>query len=169
MTMTARDVLEALSALEGAGIEHRLDGGWGVDALLRRQTREHGDVDVVVDRSDAARAEEALALVGFRHAADVEPGLPARLVLRDAHRRQIDLHLVVFDEAGNGWQELSDGAWGLYPARELDGSGTVAGSPVRCITPDLQLRHHLGYPWGEADVHDLSLLAERFGVPLPPR
>jgi hypothetical protein len=39
---------------------------------------------------------------------------------------------------------------------------------VRCLTPQLQVRHHLGYPLGATDRHDLGLLAERFGVAVPP-
>jgi hypothetical protein len=39
------------------------------------------------------------------------PGLPARLVLVDADGRQVDLHPVVFDRHGNGWQDLGADAW----------------------------------------------------------
>jgi hypothetical protein len=39
---------------------------------------------------------------------------------------------------------------------------------VPCITPELQLAHHLGYPLDEDDRHDLALLANRFNLPLPP-
>jgi hypothetical protein len=43
------------------------------------------------------------------------------------------------------------------------GGGRCAG-----LTPQLQVRHHLGYPMGATDRHDLGLLAERFGVAVPP-
>jgi lincosamide nucleotidyltransferase A/C/D/E len=46
--------------------------------------------------------------------------------------------------------------------------GVVGGRPVRCLTPQLQVRHHLGYPLRPTDRHDLGLLAERFGVAVPP-
>jgi lincosamide nucleotidyltransferase A/C/D/E len=42
------DVLEIVHAAEDAGIDIWLDGGWGIDALLEKQTREHTDLDVVV-------------------------------------------------------------------------------------------------------------------------
>lgn len=73
-----------------------------------------------------------------------------------------------FDGHGNGWQELEEGAWGAYPAEGLTGLGWVRGRQVRCLTPQLQVRHHLGYPMGVTDRHDLALLAERFGVAVPP-
>jgi len=39
---------------------------------------------------------------------------------------------------------------------------------VRCTSARLQVRHHLGYPMTDTDRHDLRLLAERFGVAVPP-
>jgi hypothetical protein len=45
--MSEADVLWVLDVLEDAGITVFLDGGWAVDALLQRQTREHVDLDVV--------------------------------------------------------------------------------------------------------------------------
>jgi lincosamide nucleotidyltransferase A/C/D/E len=164
----SRDVVEILERLEAAGVRHWVDGGWGVDALLGEETRSHSDLDLVVARADAGTAQAALAPLGFAHAPDVTPGLPPRLVLRDERGRQVDLHLVVFDAAGSGWQQLGPGAWGLYPAEGLKGEGSIAGRRVACLGPELQLRHHLGYAWDSDDRHDMELLARRFGVRLPP-
>jgi hypothetical protein len=61
-----------------------------------------------------------------------------------------------------------DGGWGLYPADGLRGHGEIVGRSVRCTTPDLQLRHHLGYRLADRDRHDLRLLAKRVGLPFPP-
>ena len=36
------------------------------------------------------------------------------------------------------------------------------------MTAEVQVRHHLGYPLGATDRHDLALLGERFGVTLAP-
>jgi lincosamide nucleotidyltransferase A/C/D/E len=164
----ADDVLRILDRLDQAGLAVWLDGGWGVDALLGRHSRPHRDLDLVIAREDCAPARDALAALGFRHDPTAVPGLPARLVLADGGGRTVDLHPVVFDAHGNGWQELGDGAWGAYPAEGLAGTGTVGGRQVRCLTPELQVRHHLGYPPGSGDRHDLALLAERFGVAVPP-
>ena len=162
----AADVVEVLALLEGAGVALWLDGGWGVDALLGEQTRAHGDLDLVVTEAGAAAA--ALAGLGFRPDLEAAPGLPARLVLVDRHGRQVDLHPVVLDTGGNGWQDLGGGAWGDYPAAGLAAGGLVAGRPVRCVSAALQVAHHMGYPLAAGDRHDLRLLAERFGVPVPP-
>ncbi len=63
--MTARDVLDTLDMLAPAAIPVWLDGGWGIDALVGYQTREHDDLDLVIalDKADAAR--EALAAGTF--------------------------------------------------------------------------------------------------------
>ena len=166
--MEAGDVLAVLDRLESAGVRNWIDGGWGVDALIRRQTRDHEDLDLVVLDADCRRAERALAELGYLHDSAADPGLPARLVLRDGEDHQVDLHPIVRDEQGNGWQSLGNGAWGAYPADDLTAVGSVGDRRVHTLTPQLQLRHHLGYPHSETDRHDLQLLAEQFGLALPP-
>jgi len=144
----------------------RLDGGWGVDALLGEQTREHSDVDLVLARRDLHAARTALAARGFAHDASAWPGLPARLVLRDPDGRQVDIHPIVRDSAGNGWQQLDDGTWGRYDADGLGAWGEIAGRRVPCISAALQLRHHGGYEWTQTDRADMTRLADRFGLAL---
>jgi lincosamide nucleotidyltransferase A/C/D/E len=163
------DVSEVLACLESVGVRCWLDGGWGVDALVGAQTRVHDDLDLVLAADDVARASAALAGIGFHHAAEIEPGLPARFVLLDGGGRQVDIHRVVFDSERNGWQPLGDGAWAQYPADGLAGTGQVGDRRVECVTASLQLRHHLGYPWDEQDRADMEVLGHRFGLALPPK
>lgn len=47
--MSAADVVGFVKLLREYGIEPCLDGGWGVDALLGRQTRLHADLDIAVE------------------------------------------------------------------------------------------------------------------------
>ena len=169
--MTGSDVVEVLQALEGYEPRVWIDGGWGVDALVAEQTRDHTDLDLAVDKRDLAAIERALAEIGFRHDATIKPGLPARLVLRDRGGRQIDIHPLVFDGDGNGWQQLSETgrAWGRYPAEHLQSTGTIAGHHVQCLSPELQVRFRMGHEWSSRDEHDITLLTNRFRVgPLPP-
>jgi lincosamide nucleotidyltransferase A/C/D/E len=165
---SAEAVVDVADLLALAGVPCWVDGGWGIDVLLRRQTREHWDLDLVVDQLLLRQAVTALGESGYSHEPAVTPGLPARMVLGDEGRRQIDLHPVVLDEHGNGWQPLGDGAWAQYPQEGLGGLGEIAGRVVRCLTASLQLRHHLGYVWDDHDRQDMAHLAEKFGISLPP-
>lgn len=54
-------VVDALSA---AGVRAWLFGGWGLDARIGRITRDHGDIEFWVERSDAARSKAALVDAG---------------------------------------------------------------------------------------------------------
>ncbi len=166
--MNPAAVVAVLDCLEDRSITAWVDGGWGIDALVGAQTREHADLDLVVAQSALLAAQAALHTLGYRHDAAIEPGLPARMVLFDSGQGQIDLHPVVLDAQGNGWQPLGAGAWGSYPAGGLTGCGLIIGRRVRCLTPELQLRHHLGYAPSANDRHDLRLLAQHFGLALPP-
>jgi len=163
--VNADDVLEVLDRLDAARIEWWVDGGWGVDALLGEQTRPHDDLDLVVPREGVER----LPALFPEFAPVEEEWWPARYVLRDGSARQIDFHPVEFDDEGDGWQELSDGTCGRYPAADLEGRGRIQGRQVRCITPELQLRHH-EYATGRADDidwDDVRMLCARFGYALP--
>src|SRR4051794_4281937 len=54
--MEARDVLDVLTVLREAQIGRSwIDGGWGIDALLGAQHRDHDDLDLVVSVDELAR------------------------------------------------------------------------------------------------------------------
>jgi lincosamide nucleotidyltransferase A/C/D/E len=168
--MAANDVIEVLDCLDAASVGVWLDGGWAVDALVGHQTRPHVDLDLALARNDLERAATALIDIGFSHQPRVVPRLPARFVMRDGGGRDVDFHPLLFDAAGNGWQQLSPSgrAWGCYDADGLAATGTIDGRPVRCLSAELQLRFRQGYEWSDRDEHDIRLLARAFGLPMPP-
>ena len=163
--MDARDVLDVLAVLAEDGIEVVLDGGWGIEALLGAQHRDHDDLDVVVSLDGLEAIVASLEVVGFRVAEDLRP---TRVVLADSGQRRVDLHLVRTDESGDHWQDggAPDGGDLAYPAARIS-SGWVAGQQVRCIDAQLQVDHHRGYDPLARDLHDLGLLQRQFGVSLP--
>jgi lincosamide nucleotidyltransferase A/C/D/E len=59
--MAAADVLDVLQALAEAGVWASVEGGWGVDALLHRQTRQHGDLDLAGRQEIGAAVPPSLA------------------------------------------------------------------------------------------------------------
>jgi lincosamide nucleotidyltransferase A/C/D/E len=163
MPMHAADVIEVVEALQEAGVDVWLDGGWGVDALLEKQTREHDDLDVVVGVDHVSRLIVVLANLGFTEI-KTWPGSPEVIVLRDPNDRRVDVHPVRFDIEGNGVQKIEGGREWTYPAAGFAGAGTVEGRSVRCLTPEVQILCHAGYELDEDDVRDIAALRARFGL-----
>jgi lincosamide nucleotidyltransferase A/C/D/E len=162
---TAADVTGFYLRMEALGVEVWLDGGWGVDALLGEQTRQHGDMDIVVRESDLGRLLDFLKEQGFRELAR-DDSRPWNFALGDASCREIDLHVIVLDSEGNGIYGPPDHGE-MYPAEALQGRGHVAGLPVRCISPEFQIASHRGYEFDETDVGDVCALADKFGLDIP--
>src|SRR5689334_19538777 len=99
--MEAVDVIELYNALESVGVEIWIDGGWGVDALLEKQTRAHQDLDIAIQQKDVAKLVELLDARGYREI-KLEIRRPHNFVLADSHAHEIDVHVIVLDEQGNG-------------------------------------------------------------------
>jgi predicted alpha/beta-hydrolase family hydrolase len=164
LPMEAAEVARVVEGLEGAGVAAWLDGGWGVDALLGEQTREHDDLDLVVELTAAPAVVSTLAELGYQRIAGAPP---KSFVLVDREGRQVDVHPVTFDDEGGGVYLMDDGRTWVYPAAGFAGTGVVDGRNVRCLTPEVQVLVHDGYELAEKDFRELELLHERFGVALP--
>jgi lincosamide nucleotidyltransferase A/C/D/E len=163
--MTAELVVDLLQLFEHAGIEVWLDGGWAVDAVLGEQTRSHKDLDIILRESDLPRLQHTLASAGF---CVRDGGTAANFVLADGFGREVDVHAIVFDRAGNGVYRLENGSDWIFPAPGFSGRGEIQGVGVRCLSPEVQvLCHAHGYVPTEKDVRDMELLQARFGVELP--
>lgn len=161
--MNAETVVEILETLASAGVDAWVDGGWGVDALLGRQTRPHEDLDLVVGLDCVARIQDVLGARGFTL---TEDRLPVRFVLAHGVLGHVDFHTVTFDADGGGLQPQPSGNVFRYPPSGFV-SGSVAGRAVRCISADVQILCHLGYEPKEKDVHDVVALHRTLGVDVP--
>lgn len=160
--VSADDVLEVLGLAAAAGVRVWVDGGWAVDALVGEQTREHGDLDLVVP---AAQLDELLAALRSAGYADRGAGDgPANVVLADERGRRLDLHVIELDPLGNGRYGPSE----VFPAAALTGRGTIGGRSVRCISPQWLVQFHTGYRVDADDWHDVAALCTRFDLPIPP-
>jgi lincosamide nucleotidyltransferase A/C/D/E len=160
----AEEVLRALDSLDAADIRAGVTGGWGIDALLRRQTRPHGDADLGVPSDSVDAAIEALRGLGYAIVADERP---ARVVL-ESSAGKVDLHPIVMLPSGAGVQTGFDGQTFEYPAGSLEAEGEIGGRIVRCGTPGLQITFHRGYEPREHDLRDMAALAEAFDLTLEP-
>ncbi|MET9555717.1 cold shock domain-containing protein [Streptomyces sp. NPDC006645] len=166
--MRAEDVLAVLDLLDRAGVEVRLDGGWGVDALLCEQTRPHEDLDIVVRAESLADLGRTMRDHGFRLWRDDGP---YNHVLTDGAGRLVDVHAVDLGVTRTNEQGVEVyGPGGLpYPVGSLSGSGRVRGRLVGCGTAAFQIASHTGYALDEDDERDVLALHHRFGVPLAGR
>jgi lincosamide nucleotidyltransferase A/C/D/E len=160
---TAEAVIEIIDALEAAGVRPGITGGWGIDALLGRETRPHSDVDLGIADVDVSTAIEALNALGLRIERDERPG---RVELAGPGRR-VDLHPIHWEGDGSGRQTGLNGEVFVYPPGSLDAVGVIGGRTVRCGTPALQLAFHRAYEPRDHDRRDMRELAAEFDLQLP--
>jgi lincosamide nucleotidyltransferase A/C/D/E len=136
--MTAENALALYDLFRSHGITVWVDGGWGVDALLGRQTRPHSDLDVALRHSDVPKLRALLEERGYR---DVPRGdtRDCNLVLGNDLGHQIDVHSFELDAQGNN-------VFGCgYRAEHLSGEGTISGRVVKSIPPKQIIEFHTGY------------------------
>jgi lincosamide nucleotidyltransferase A/C/D/E len=163
---TVADVHLYLDLLDVLGIEAWIDGGWGVDALLGAQTRPHADLDIVIQEADAPAL--CSALLDLSHVNIPRDDTRAwNFVMGEPDIRELDFHVVVFDDSGDGVYGPPDNE-DVYPATAFAGSGDIGGRVVRCLTPEYQVSSHTGYQLAPKDIADVVALRERFGVALAP-
>lgn len=153
--MLLADVLAVLDALDDAEVRWWVAGGWGVDALVGHQTRDHRDLDLLVDAQQMDLTLTGLARLGYAVETD---WLPIRVELA-AETGWVDVHPVRFDATGHGVQAGPDGSRYDYPP-DVFTTGTLGGRQVPCFTVAFQRVAHSGYPPRAQDTHDLRLLDE---------
>jgi lincosamide nucleotidyltransferase A/C/D/E len=149
-----RQAVRVCTALADARVRFWLAGGWGVDALVGRQTRPHRDLDLLVDARDEALTLSVLADLGYLLETDWRP---VRVELVRPGSGWVDVHPVVFDTEGNGVQAGPDDTEYRYPA-DIFTTGRLGGVVVGCVTTTAQRTAHEGYAPRPQDLHDLAQL-----------
>lgn len=158
--VTERDAVELLDLIESVGIEVYVDGGWGVDALLGRQTRPHLDLDIALPYRDVPLLRRLLIIAGFVQIPTAD-AWEHNFVVHDEKLRRIDVHSYVLDDHGNNVGGVE------YNGAHRTGTGSIAGRLVRCIPVDTMIEFHLGYELDENDFADVRALCQAFDRPLP--
>jgi len=160
MPMTAGDVVGLWSLFEERHLHVTIDGGWAVDAVLERQTRDHCDLDIAIPHSQLPALKIALAELGFEWIAS-GGSWECNFVLADSGGRKVDIHSYELDPAGNN-------RFGVpYGAPQLEWWGVIGGVRVRCVAPEWQVKFHVGYQFDDMDRQDVRALCDRFEIPLP--
>lgn len=168
----AENVLYILQLLEKHSLFVVLDGGWGVDALMNKQSRIHSDLDILILEKELGDVVSVLEKEGFS-CIEEETELPNRYVMYcEITQRLIDIHPL---------KELLDGGYLLdminfvfvYPRESVMEYGRINDQRVRCITAEQQRRCRLNKQYDRndpdrlrrdnlnADEHDLNLLQEK--------
>jgi lincosamide nucleotidyltransferase A/C/D/E len=153
-------VLAVLDLVAEAGVRAWVAGGWGVDALVGKQTRRHHDLDLVMDDQPEQYLRLAAALTrdGFRaEKPEFNPGLPMpwrhAWHHTDGHCVEVmpvPLHKPPFHMPSANQAQSSTGPFD---------QGVIGGRAVPCLSARLQMILHQGYPTREIDVADVGLLS----------
>jgi len=168
--MLATDMISLYQAFAAARAPVWLMGGWGVDALLGRETRPHHDMDVLVDVSNLERLRRCLVDLGFvlsyvwdeevkwvlddRWVSPLEQ--PTAFVCRHPDGREVDVHVV--RECPDGTIEMLWNVPYAFTAAGLSATGTIEGHEVRCLSRLMQEQAHTGYELPAHHLQDLQLL-----------
>jgi hypothetical protein len=158
-----RVIRAVVNALGAAGISAWLFGGWGLDARIGRITREHGDIEFWLERTDAGRSKALLAEAGATVLA-TQPPVESCEFTWDG----VDFSTAYFDRQPDGSSIQLLGRWSdwLFPPNSFgDEPGTLDGTPVLAMSvagmiamkeqfPNLRN----GRPWRQKDIDDLEIL-----------
>jgi lincosamide nucleotidyltransferase A/C/D/E len=156
--VTGREVLAILRSLSAEGVGVWLAGGWGVDALLGRQTRRHKDLDLVIASEDTDKVRRTLTAMGYdlssresdRLRSVPDALLSSRLVLHDTRLHAVDVHPVETNALAS--------RLGVADAFAV---GTVDNQRVCCLSVAAQLAiraNHAERPEDAADIRALQRL-----------
>ena len=163
LQMKAEDVIGIYTKLEDLGIKVWVDGGWGVDALLGKQIREHQDLDIAIQYKDLPKFREYMESRGYKEI-ERDDDKKWNFVLRNEKGYEVDVHAFHFDEQGRVIEGIE------YPDGSLTGTGSLEGVVVRCIDP----KHMVQFlaPWLSKHPHKyaqaISALCEKFSIEYPP-
>lgn len=172
MHMEPEDAAHIYQWLAGSGIQSWIVGGWGIDALLGKQTRDHHDLDLIILVDDVVKTLDICEDEGYQLDYLWEENNPVidaygntvntGFVLKDASGRELDIHAMRQDPEGNGipaWK--NDPGW-IFSVMDLSGKGSIAGETVRCFSPEMQRKAHTGYELPDKHQRDLALLDHKF-------
>ncbi len=135
-----------------------LDGGWAVDILVGKQTRKHEDLDIVIKKGDLDKFKRLMQKESY-FLVERDDTRPHNFVLVDDQAHLVDVHVVKFDQLGNGiyGPEKNHQA---YPAWAFGGKGVLGGEEFPVLEAKYLLGSRKGYKLRPKDLHDIKLLKQ---------
>jgi len=160
--MEAEDVLNLYKLFKENDIEVWIDGGWGIDALLGKQTRPHKDLDIAINHKDKPKFRKLLEERGYKDLVRSDTS-DWNFVLGDDKGKEVDVHTFLFDEGGNNVYGTD------YPKQSLTGTGIINGESVNCIAPEWVVKFHAqaAYEPKEKDLQDVNAICDKFSIEPP--
>jgi len=163
--MGLRDVLEVAQALQEEDLKFWFAGGWGIDVLLGSQSRNHLDLDIVVDdySRDQTRVTRALSKLGYLRAEPRIGGvwMPSVVALSDWSGRRIELMEVDWRRfaANSGHATEEEGVISSDALRAIAFSeGVIGDQKLPCLSRKAQLLFHSDFILAEKQRRDLDVL-----------
>ena len=150
--VTLAMLFSVLDLIDSLQITYWLDGGWGVDALVGKETRPHRDVDIDFDADETEKLIAALKAEGYEV---TTYWMPVRMELHHPKIGYIDIHPFVLNDDGTSKQADLDGGWYEFEA-DYFGETVLSGRKISCISPKGQMVFHSGYELRDVDHHDIA-------------
>ena len=151
---TKEDLITIINLLENANIKYWIDGGWGVDILAGKQTRNHRDIDVDFDAQHTEELLKILLKYGYEVDTDWKP---VRIELYSEKYGYLDIHPFILNEDGTSKQADLEG--GFYEfEKDFFSNAIFEGKTIPCISLKGQKIFHSGYELRDKDKQDISVL-----------
>ncbi len=151
---TKEDLMTIINLLENANIKYWIDGGWGVDILAGKQTRNHRDIDVNFDAQHTERLLNLLFEYGYKIDTDWKP---VRIELYSEKYGYLDIHPFILNEDGTSKQADLEG--GFYEfEKDFFSNAIFEGKKISCISLKGQKIFHSGYELRDKDKQDIAVL-----------
>ena len=151
---TKEDLMTIINLLENANIKYWIDGGWGVDILAGKQTRNHRDIDVDFDAQHTEELLKILLKYGYEVDTDWKP---VRIELYSEKYGYLDIHPFILNEDGTSKQADLEG--GFYEfEKDFFSNAIFEGKTIPCISLKGQKIFHSGYELRDKDKKDIAIL-----------
>lgn len=128
--VTKEDLLKVIDLFEKIQITYWLDGGWGVDVLVGKQTRNHRDIDINYDANETERLLDTLIKVGYQVETD---WMPVRTELYHPELGYLDIHPFIIEADGSCKQSDLEGGFYNIDAKYFEQT-IFEGRKIPCIS-----------------------------------
>lgn len=145
-----------IDLLDELNIRYWVEGGWGIDILIGKQTRDHRDIDIDFDANAESELLEKLAEQGYKIVIDERP---TRVELYHPQYGYLDLHPFELSEPGMMKQANPAGGW-FELSSDWFTESSFDGRRIPCVSVEGQRLFHSGYEQREIDQIDLKNLNE---------